>query len=563
MIRSKKGFSLLELILVLGVASAISFMKFQDLKHQQEDIQANAVGEQIKQVGDAVNGYINIRYDKLSTLTSVSSTTGTDPGPRTCSTADSTCTITYQTLINEGLLPSTFSGINAKRSGYNILLRRSGSSPNYVIDGLITTTTQWKEGDKIRYDLLGQAMQAAGVDSGMTKTSTTMSGYSGSWSNNSTDYSNISQAGLLGYRVGYDSAMYSVFLRRDGTLPMTGDLNMGSNSINNAVDINASGAGSFGGNLALNGLSNTDFPTGWKGGLRTNNVMAGGTVAAGTSSTINSYMNNLGQIYGSSKITSGGEVVAHNGYGDTISLGGDAAGNDYEIRLGTGKQLTIYSPNATSYSTALSVNRNTVFEQRIATNGLDPNNLPPGWGGGIRTFDVYASGTIAAGDSSGVYKAYLNANGDIYAGHDILSQHYIYTRDSTGTVIKAYLNSDGNVYASGNLQADGNITSSSQIISNSRLTTNEYLQVNGIATEGSGCSPNGLQGRSSAGALLSCTNGVWRNASALQQNACYWVGNSQGRDFTAYSCAIGEYVAGFQFVGHQHSESAYIVKCCK
>jgi hypothetical protein len=30
----------------------------------------------------------------------------------------------------------------------------------------------------------------------------------------------------MAYRVGYDSAMYSVYLRRDGH-PMTGDLNMG------------------------------------------------------------------------------------------------------------------------------------------------------------------------------------------------------------------------------------------------------------------------------------------------------------------------------------------------
>lgn len=35
--------------------------------------------------------------------------------------------------------------------------------------------------------------------------------------------------------------MYSVYLRRDGTRPMTGDLNMGGNDIKNAVNINASG----------------------------------------------------------------------------------------------------------------------------------------------------------------------------------------------------------------------------------------------------------------------------------------------------------------------------------
>jgi hypothetical protein len=78
---------------------------------------------------------------------------------------------------------------------------------------------------------------------------------------------------------------------------MTGDLNMGGNNINNAKNITASGTGSFGGNIT-----------------------SGGTV------------------------TAAGQVVAHNGYGDTIALGGDAAGNDYEIRLSNGtKPLSVFS----------------------------------------------------------------------------------------------------------------------------------------------------------------------------------------------------------------------------
>lgn len=35
--------------------------------------------------------------------------------------------------------------------------------------------------------------------------------------------------------------MYSVYLRRNGTLLMTGDLNMGGKSINNVKDITAAG----------------------------------------------------------------------------------------------------------------------------------------------------------------------------------------------------------------------------------------------------------------------------------------------------------------------------------
>lgn len=84
-------------------------------------------------------------------------------------------------------------------------------------------------------------MQAAGIDSDMTKSAFVASGTAGQWTENQNNYSGINAAGSLAYRVGYDSSMYSVYLRRDGTLPMTGDLNMGGQSINNAKDITASG----------------------------------------------------------------------------------------------------------------------------------------------------------------------------------------------------------------------------------------------------------------------------------------------------------------------------------
>jgi hypothetical protein len=48
-----------------------------------------------------------------------------------------------------------------------------------MVNGLITTTLPWSEGGKIRYDLLGKAMQEAGIDSGMTQSATVASGYGG------------------------------------------------------------------------------------------------------------------------------------------------------------------------------------------------------------------------------------------------------------------------------------------------------------------------------------------------------------------------------------------------
>lgn len=43
------------------------------------------------------------------------------------------------------------------------------------------TTAIWNEGGKVRYDLLGKAMQSAGIDSGMTRSPTVASGYGGQW----------------------------------------------------------------------------------------------------------------------------------------------------------------------------------------------------------------------------------------------------------------------------------------------------------------------------------------------------------------------------------------------
>ncbi|HAU2957028.1 TPA: shufflon system plasmid conjugative transfer pilus tip adhesin PilV [Salmonella enterica subsp. diarizonae] len=417
----KKGFTLIELILALGIGTAISFIKFQDMKTEQENIIAQVVGTQIKQMGEAVNRYISIHYDKLSTLSS-SSSQSSDPGPRVCSANG--CEITVQTLINEGLLPPSYTGINANKSSYKILLKRSGIVPNYVINGLITTTAPWMEGNKTRYDLLGKAMQAAGIDSGMTQSATLASGYSGSWSEKSSNYPSINKTGLLAYRVGYDSSMYSVYLRRDGTLPMTGDLNMGGRSINNTQDITAAG-----------------------------------TINAGT-------------------LHSTGSTTV----GTDLNVGGNAQVNG-----------TINSNNTVSGTTISS--RGEIYTQNwfrtLGDGGIYFQKYGGGWNMSDKnTIQAYGGKNIST--AAGVYGGYIHSSGNIDSAADMNSKR----------VFSNYIQSNG------------------------RLVAGEYLQINGQAHQGQECSPNGLQGRTAEGAILSCVNGVWTGGSKVNRNQCMWLSAS-------------------------------------
>lgn len=162
------GFTLVELVLVISVGLMMSFFAFQQMVHKQDDKTAESVGQQLKKIGESVNSYIVTRYEPLSSLSNSTGSTS-DPGPRTCSTATNSCTITIQTLINEGMLPNSYSNTNLFSSPYTIILKRSGTAPYYNINGLVTTNNAWiGAGNKIRYDLLGKAMQEAGVDSGVS-----------------------------------------------------------------------------------------------------------------------------------------------------------------------------------------------------------------------------------------------------------------------------------------------------------------------------------------------------------------------------------------------------------
>lgn len=364
----QRGVSLMEVIFALGIVIAMGAMWATSQVRERNIAQARNTGKQMQNVGMAVSTYIVNRYATVSTLTS-SPGTPADPGPRTCVAATASCTITLNTLVADGLLPTGFAA-TPPFTGYTITLRRTGTTPNWTIDGLTTTVGGWVEPSTaiIKYDLVGEAVRAIGPDGGMTYAANTISGYQGTWTESSANYPSINALGQIAVRSGNWASMFSQFLRRDGTLPMTGNLDMGGNQISNA-----------------------------------------GNISTGTGCK-------------RTEMTSAGQIFSRDAGCVTRFQTDPATGSTSANNTAGAATVTMDGTNG-----------------RLATNGYSPSDIPAGWGGGVRTLDAYAGGTVAVGPSSGTTSSY-NSNTGVrtYSGN-------------------AGMNNTGAMWANGDLTVKGDI----------------------------------------------------------------------------------------------------------
>lgn len=64
-----------------------------------------------------------------------------------------------------------------------------------------------------------------------------------------------------------------------------------------------------------------------------------------------------------------------------------------------------------------------------------------------------------------------------------------------------------------NMDMGGNeVRNASRVISSGRIAAGEYVELQGLATAGTACAPNGLLARDISGRMLSCVTGAWRIA---------------------------------------------------
>lgn len=247
-ISTQCGFTLIEVTLVLAIATAILFVSFQEKIRETERAQSRAAGQQIQILGKALNAYISLRSPQIQLGLTVPTGNGpADRGPRTCTpippapgnTLSFQCSISLETIVSEGLLPTGYASattLNSWGSPYTMNLAVGDASINFVVNGYIATATPWLMSNGTpNMPQLGMALQEIGFDGAITSgtTPTTMKGSSlnGAWSVLANEASVITAPGQLLYRAGAGSSLYRIFVPRDGSLPMTGNLQLGNHNI--------------------------------------------------------------------------------------------------------------------------------------------------------------------------------------------------------------------------------------------------------------------------------------------------------------------------------------------
>lgn len=232
-LKKQKGFSLIELILVLGISS-LAFTGFLQVERKKaETARGEIAGSQIKEVGDALEIYIQRNAGALTTAIPANTTSAALPFTILQGTA-------FGLFPGTAILPATYVNRNIIGGAYALRIRNDNGN----LIGLVTTTQPIADLAGVRYDLAGAAMNKAGPKAGVAfLVNNTVNGVDGSWTLASAQYPNITTAGQLAYRAQAlnGTTFDNVYLRLDGAFPMRGDLNMGNFDINNVTDLNSNG----------------------------------------------------------------------------------------------------------------------------------------------------------------------------------------------------------------------------------------------------------------------------------------------------------------------------------
>lgn len=297
----QKGFTLIELAIVIAISTMMAGILLWENTVKLNMAKGAAQGTQLATASNGVATYATTYYSQLVNNQAVAGYVNIYAP-------------TIAELRTAGWLPANFNATNLYGSGYGVIISKMPAAcapPACDIVSMTNLTGPITNPLTGRVDgaQLGSAASTIGADSGYSTltSSASITGVGGAWAV-ANPAGNV--AGILGVRAGYGSSGWAQFLRRDGQLPMTGNLNMGNQNLNNANTLNSvtianSGNASVTGNTAIGGT------LGVTGQTSTNGIANAGTLTTGNTT-----------ITGTANISGNTTINGNTAMGGTLAVSG-------------------------------------------------------------------------------------------------------------------------------------------------------------------------------------------------------------------------------------------------
>lgn len=224
----QQGFALLEVALAMVLLAVLAGKVLFDDYEKIQALKLEAQGQALKTLQAAHNNYIVTYYDKLANGVLI-------VGPD-----DLTVTVEQLVALNVGLPPGfSNKAIIGGQYKTTIVFTPAGCPGGICqMEGLVWIDKPYLKNGKADSPSLGLITRIVGPDAAYSSPGAPSLLEGLNWT---TSNPQGSQVGVIGVRTGYNSSGMAQFLRRDGSLPMTGALNMGDQNIGFVKDITATG----------------------------------------------------------------------------------------------------------------------------------------------------------------------------------------------------------------------------------------------------------------------------------------------------------------------------------
>jgi hypothetical protein len=235
---------LIQLAFALVVLSILAAGDLTKQFNEKADVRVLAVATGLDVARNAGNDYVASYYDRINAKAAGQPIT---VGAVTVANAVAP---TVAELVQLGKMPPNSTGTALiPGSSYKFFITTNPTScalpstPGSLcnLEGLVCIDTAFTTKGKIDYGRLGLAIRKLGADGGYStfETPAIVSGLGGTWS--VANPIAATAKGILCTRFGYSSSAFAQFVRKDGTVSMTGNFNVGGNSINNVLDVTSTG----------------------------------------------------------------------------------------------------------------------------------------------------------------------------------------------------------------------------------------------------------------------------------------------------------------------------------